>query len=273
MTKVRSMILSALFVLLAGAAGNPALAGQEVILYSYYLEAPYITGEKSGLNHDLARYLNEKADGRYQFTVKVLPRKRIDRLIKHGVSMVLPWATPEWFRNLDGQSGVWSKPYLNGASVIVTNQNDPMVYKGPASVKPRTVQGVVGYRYPGVDDLVSQGLLRRQNLESYDHVFKLLAARAGNCTVVSQLTARYLIKELDLDGKVRLAEGYHSTFKRHFLILNHSGELTAFLDATIDGMASDDAWRKLMRNYGLEELIHRDKADSPKQPAKIAHRF
>jgi len=273
MTKVRFMIFSALFALIAVAAGNPTLAAQEVVLYSYYLEAPYITGEKRGLNHDLARYLNDKAEGRYHFTVKVLPRKRVDRLIERGASMVVPWAAPEWFKDLKTESIAWSKPYLKGAAVVVTNQNDPLVYKGPHSVKPRTLQGVVGYRYPGVDDLVSRGLVRRQDLESYGHVLKLLAARPGNCTVVSQLTARYLIKELSLEGKVRLAEGYHSTFKRHFLIVNHSDEMTAFLDAAVEGMAADDAWRRLMRNYGLEELIHRDKAHGAPQPAKIAQRF
>jgi len=273
MTKVRFMIFSALFALATVAAGKPVLAAQEVILYSYYLEAPYITGEKRGLNHDLAQYLNEKADGRYRFTVKILPRKRVDRLIERGAPMVVPWAAPEWFKDLKTESITWSKPYLQGAAVVVTNQNDPLVYKNPASVKPRTVQGVVGYHYPGVDDLVNRGLLRRHDLESYDHVFKLLAARAGHCTVVSQLTARYLIKELGLEGKVRLAEGYHSTFKRHFLIVNHSDEMTAFLDATIDEMAVDDAWRRLMRNYGLEELIHHDKAHGALRPAKIAQRF
>jgi len=241
--------------LLAFMGTSPLKAGEPVKLYTYYLEAPYVTGEGQGLTYDLADYLNKRAKGRYQFIVELLPRKRLDRLINKGVPMVVPWANRAWFALPEKIKFHWSKPYLKGANLVITNAGDELIYRGPEALEGCSLAGVSGHKYAGVDALVAAKKLKRQDYLSYETVLRLLSVRRGHCTIISSVTANFLIKEMKLKGRVKIAKGHHSTFTRHFLLARQQEGVTAFLNLATRSMVTDPKWHVILSHYGLDSLV------------------
>jgi len=237
--------------------GSTSHASEPITLYSYYLDPPFEMGNGQGLNHELAAYLNSRANGRFLFEAKTLPRKRLDRRVKRGDPVVLPWANPDWFPNLKDIEHRWSSPYIRGASMVVAHASDKREFQTPESLKGCTLAGVVGFYYPGFDELVAKKQIKRLDFPTYDEVFRVIAARPGNCTMASAITTTYMIRAMGLEGKVRILDDDFDTFTRRFLLINQPPHVLDFLNETAKAMARDNAWQKVLTRYGLRNIADR----------------
>lgn|GEM_PF-1852850 len=229
-------------------------ASEPITLVSYYLEPPYELGNGKGLTHELAAYLNQRADGRLHFEAKALPRKRLDRQIEKGESLIIPWANPDWFPKLTGGDHRWSSPYIQGASMVIANASDKREFRSPESLKGCILTGVVGFYYPGLDELVAKNEIERRDFLTYGEVFRIISARPGNCTMASTITTKYLIRAMALERKVRILDDDFDTFSRRFLLVNQPSHVQDFLNETAEVMAQDGEWLKVLNRYGLRDL-------------------
>ncbi len=233
-----------------------AWAGEKISLNSYYFEPPYVTGIDKGLNYDLASYLTQISGGQYHFAAEVIPRKRLDRkLAANCDSMVVPWANRRWFSMADRKDYFWSNAYQKGASVIVTNISQPLhQYKGVESTLHLTLLGNLGHHYKGFDEHVKAGKLIRKDYPHYGTILNAIAHRPGIFTVISLTLTRYLTNKLGLEGKLSIAQPYHSVFTRHFLTCQKPSELNLFISKATKRMRTDPQWLKILGKYGLTDL-------------------
>ena len=73
-------------VLVALLGSSVAQAAEEITLYTYHNHPPFITQPGVGLSHDLVALLNRKADGAFHFSLKVVPRARLNAMLKQWVN-------------------------------------------------------------------------------------------------------------------------------------------------------------------------------------------
>ena len=256
---IKKVAASALLVILL-VASPKAFALEEVSLFTYYFEPPFFLAEadgtepKSGLTFDLARLLNRYGKDRYHFNVVALPRKRLDQRLDEGQTAVLPWANANWFKSADRKEFYWSPPYMTGASVLLTNVDEAVVYKGPKSVEHLTLIGVLGHRYANFQEPIAQGRIVRIDHNDYRMILKTLSVRKGVFTITSLINARYLLSSLGLENRVAVVEPFNSTFNRSFLVANTSSELRAFFEDLAPRLARDPQWREILAKYGLQDL-------------------
>ncbi|WP_163830846.1 hypothetical protein [Spartinivicinus ruber] len=137
------------------------LAKPEVVsLYTYHNHPPFINGIDDGLTYDLVNLLNIESKGKYLFTLKVLPRKRLDKKIVNDGSWTVVWANPEWFNDHYKTKYRWLS-ILEDASTVISRVEDSIEYKGPQSLKGLTFGAMAGHKYLGIDELVRKGEIKR----------------------------------------------------------------------------------------------------------------
>jgi len=231
-----------------------AQAKEAIPLYTYYFEAPFILGDNKGLTHDLVGYLNSQDDSPYHFEVQLLPRKRLDILLDDGVDGVLPFANPDWFKNAKRSSFHWTGPIMSGANTVITNISDALTYEGPDSLTHLTLIGSLGRRYKGFEQLVETKKLERIDMPRYNDVYAIIGERPGFFTVSSQAIAQYLIRQLKLKGKVHVAQPFHSSYQRHFLVSGQDETLKNYMTKLSKKLAADPKWHAILSAYGLENL-------------------
>lgn len=252
--RVRFWCVLCAWLVTFGAGNSASAALQHVDIQSYYAEPPFVISPDHGLSYDLVQYLNDHAHGAFDFTLVIEPRKRLDRSIERGEPVVVPWASPNWFRNAVGSLVQWTQPFVWGASVIVTNPAEPVVYEGPQSLVKLSLAGVTGHQYYAIDSFVKDGRIKRQDMNNYEDVFRLIANRPGHFSVSSIILARYLTKEMQLDGKIAFAQPYHQKFTRSFLVQHSDPAVFEFLNDVAGKMQTDPKWHEILARYGLGDL-------------------
>lgn len=124
---------------------GPALAGvplavgasiQTLPLYAYHLKPPYLSDlqRREGLYFDFAEMLSLRAPG-LRFRTEYLPRRRLDQELAAGrLDGLVLGVHPTWFRDPERRIHLWSPPFMHDADVVVSRQEQPVIYTGPASL-------------------------------------------------------------------------------------------------------------------------------------------
>lgn len=76
-------------------------AAEPVTVWAYQPSPPFASGQSPGLSETLVQLLNEHPtnQGRYEFRLTQLPRKRLDARLAANEPGILLWATPGSFPN------------------------------------------------------------------------------------------------------------------------------------------------------------------------------
>lgn len=98
----------------------------EIELYSYHDFPPFVTGDAAGLTYDLADYLAQKSNQKYQFKVRIYPRKRLDSLLNTNSDLIVPWVSPAWFGENADTKFKWSSAMLSDGNSYISPISAPL---------------------------------------------------------------------------------------------------------------------------------------------------
>lgn len=242
--------LLAIALLLAAA---PAGAGPAVKAYNSYRGAPYDEG-KSGLAHELVRYVNRKLEGRYTLQLVTLPRRELNQLMEApgGFEGVALFLSPLFVGDRPQKRFHWSPAFLDDSNAIVSRIDNPVRYAGPASLAGLRFAGVYGNRYPGIDEYVGRGLQRSNAPDAMSNLRKLVEGQA-DFTVMPLSSFRYLRRQMDREqlplGQLHVGDKAFNQFGRHFVLARGAGALAAELDRIAAAMPCDREWRRIVQRY------------------------
>ncbi len=228
---------------------NSEVDERTIRIYSYQNMPPFITGSQQGLTYELADYLNEKLKGLFKFIVFRLPRNRADRLVEKGAKGLVPWTSPGWHGDPDEKQYKWTPGYTKDSNCIVSSSSNPFEYDGPSSMKGKTMGGLIGYYYMGLDDLSNKGEFKRVDVSNVRENISRLTTNRIDTALVTESTARFLVKEQNLTSKIHFSTKHHQEFFYQMLSIANSDELNSELDKVAKNMMSDQGWLTRLAKY------------------------
>ena len=248
-TLIRTLLFAAfIFSALVLFFSKPSLAA-EYDLYSYHNVPPFITSPTTGLSYDLVEYLNNKGEGRYRFKLNIVPRKRLDNILKENDAIIVPWVSPDWFGKDARSRYDWTAPIISDGNVYMSLSERAIEIANLNDLQGMVLGGVLGHRYSGLDDEVAKGAFTRINATNEQNLIRMIAGGRADIGVMAESAARYLVWEEGLVDKIYLASNKHSVFARRLLLSGTPSDLHLFLDGVITGMRSDPKWSTTIARY------------------------
>lgn len=228
-------------------------AGEKTLvpIYVYHLKPPYILNieNETGLYYDFSRYLSLKSE-KYEFHTLYLPRKRVDIYLKKGIlNGILLGVNPIWFKDKARKKYLWTSPIFHDQDEVVSLAAAPFEYLGPKSLINKSLGGVLGFYYFGIDPLVSQGKIRRANAHSEESVLKMILSNRVDVGIVSHSTFRYLSIKGNWEGKFHLSLKPHDVFTRNILIPHKDKAIYDHIEPLLINIKDDPDWQLILKQY------------------------
>ena len=247
-----------LLVLLMGLAFLlPAAAQRPVTVWTYHVTPPFIVDRDSnaGLSSDLVALLNRHADnaGRFQFTLSVLPRRRLDLELQQGAAGMVLWVVPAFFDRADVTRVSWTRPLLQDQQDFVSRSARPFEYQGLESLRGRLLGTVLGHRYGPIQAEMEQGTVLREDVPSDEqNLRKLLAGRVDQI-LIARSTTLYFVRQMKLEGRLHVSSVPLQRYARQVLLSSSlDPAAAAFVERVVAGLDRDPEWRRLLAKYALE---------------------
>jgi polar amino acid transport system substrate-binding protein len=238
-------------VFLFAVPGKSAGSEQIVTLSTYHNFPPFITSDGSGLTYDLADYLTDRSD-KFVFKVQLLPRKRLDAMLEKQ-DVIVPWVTPVWFGKDAKERFTWSGSLFEDGSVYVWNSQTDKEFSEPGDLVGHLLGGIRGYRYVGVDQLVENGQIRRQDVATEMQLLQMITRRRIDVGIAPASGTRYIINQERWAGKFKIAA--HHKYRRSFLLKTEDTELKDFIISEVSNVHDSDDWIYILNRYGISHSL------------------
>ncbi len=234
-----------------------SINAEDFILYSYHKVPPFVTNNTTGLTYDLAQQLERMSQGKHRFTVRLVPRKRLNELMTKQ-KVIVPWVTPVWFKGQGSDSFAWSAPIMIDSSVYIWRSDNPHNYRKPNDLIGTRLGGIRGYKYKGVDDLVKKQQVVRTDTSSEWQVMQMVMSNRVDVAIIPEAGACNLIRKHKLYGKFKISQ--HHSFTRKLMITGNSDR---HLLSYMNNLENDQAWETRLAGYGarITPLGKRDESN------------
>jgi ABC-type amino acid transport substrate-binding protein len=229
---------------LLAACALPLVAGELVVVVDTGTEMPLAKLEHQNLVDGIHKDVGEAIAGTLgrRAVFRLLPRKRITQALVAGEADMICLYVPEWLPGpLD-----WSRPFFPLAEVIISNRTA----RRPLSLKElagQRIGTVLGYRHPGLDDVLGTGFVREDSASSELNLRKLAAGRIDYAIT----SAIYLDYRLQLnDPPLQLHEPLLVKTYRLQCAVSRRGRVgVADIDLAIARIVKDNALARILGRY------------------------
>ncbi len=229
-------------LILAMILGLSAFAKDKIIVYTYHNHAPFITIKNHGLSFDLIQLLNEKTSEAYEFELKVVPRGRLNYILKPWIQgncqkktkkcnpnfMVL-WVNHKWGFGKDALSNFTWIPLFEDSNVIVSSKSNKVEYQKPEDLIGKKLAGVSGHKYLGIDDLVKEGKINRINGNSELENLQVVLASRVDVTLLPKSAFNYYQMINKNFRSLYLSKMPHQKYMRNIMTSVENKKLINFL--------------------------------------------
>jgi len=230
------------------ASANARAKPELVKLWTYYNFNPFLESkENQGLIIDLATMLTQRSQGRFNFVVSYLPRKRVGMLLSSNQLGAVALVNPQWFPD----TLMSSSPLLRGSDIIISSKHQIINDISESNVKNQKFIGVVGHFYPA---LVDVEIAHRQNAASITSLFKLVAKQRGDFAIVPSLVAAYHQQHDEYAAQLHYGPPLHLPYTRNLVMSKQHGGLKKFVDNVLSSVDGKLQWRAILERYHLTKL-------------------
>ncbi|WP_419901254.1 hypothetical protein [Kiloniella sp.] len=248
---LRHLIAVALLIGMIFSCTTNQSRAAEYQVYTYHNVPPFVTAVNTGLSYDLLRYLNQHGEGRYTFKLNIVPRKRLDALLKTNSDIIVPWASPDWFGKDARTKYAWTAPLMSDGNVYISQKQSPIDVKGTNDLQDLVLGGILGHHYSNLDDEVALGRISRMNARNERSLVRIVAGGRVDVGIIAESAARYLVWEEKLEGQIYFSADNHSVYVRRIMLSGYLPRVHTFLDKLITQMSVDPEWLSIMSSYQL----------------------
>lgn len=232
-------IISALFLLTL----TSLLAQKEITVYTYHKHAPFIVDYNYGLTYEVIDSLNANAKGKYLFKLKTVPRSRLNYILKPWINKqcittkecnkdwIILWVNQKWGFGKDSKTNFLWTPLLDDSNVIVSSSESKVEYESPSSLIGKSLIGVSGHKYVGIDDLVKEGKIKRINGVSEVENLHVIQAKRADVTLLPYSAYKYYINQNKEFDKLYVANTPHQKYMRNIMTNIKNKELNEYLNS------------------------------------------
>lgn len=243
------------FATLALGATLAAGAATEVPVYNTYLGPPFLDAQ-GGLARELVTELNRRLGGEYILRLENLPRARLTRdiLSKEPFRGVVVLLNPRFINDAERSKYLWSEPLFVDRNVLVFNRPPPAL--DAKELRGLRFGGVMDSRYRGIDDLVGQGVVVRE--DAPNELASLRKLADGRVDFVHMNRPMFLAHLGHMDPKE--AQKLHAVpapwlpeFTRHIMVGTAEPVLAQRLFAIVRELKNDAAWKRTLEKYQIRD--------------------
>ncbi|MCW8915281.1 MAG: transporter substrate-binding domain-containing protein [Magnetovibrio sp.] len=229
-----------------------AWSAQEVPFLTYHNAPPFIVDadKQEGLTYDLARLLSDRSNGKYQFVVSLLPRKRLNIFIEKLNTCVVPWVNPAWFQDKKMNKYSWTDGFMKDSNSVISHAAKPVEYSDPESLVGMNVIGLQGGQLVNLTELIKTKKIKKVEVRSYFQALKMIAAKRGDAAIIPTSAAKHLIFQHRMKNTFHFSSTRHTQYERRFLVRGDPGILI-FLQKQISFLKTSPAWQAKFAKYGL----------------------
>ena len=241
----------ALIVFIVFSSAANALERQVITLYAYHLKPPFIVdiANEKGLYYDLASYLNARQK-KYEFHTVFLPRKRLDRyLANNKLDGLVIGVSPVWFNDKSETRYLWSDSFYKDRDLVISSAQKPIDYQYPNSLLNTRIAGVRGFKYFGIDPLVTSGKIVREDTVGEYEVVEMVLKNRSDAGIVSESTLLYLNARNNWQGLLYYASTPHDQYKRRILIPQEFSDVLNTINPLVKNIKTDSLWLNYLEKY------------------------
>lgn len=223
---------------------------ETVNVYTSANFAPLMLGDGRGVYPDLVAHLNRQKIDKLTFTLRYMPRKRLQVKLEEGtLDGIVIGMMPEWLADPQHTKYLWTVPFANDRFALVSLASKPINPEAPATLAGRSIGTTIGYVYPGLDDWFAKSrLVRGTGVSDEKNIEKLLLGRV-DCVLVAESMARYFIRTHQLHNKLRVFPMPGPGTERRFMVQKNQAALFDKLAPAIARLKTDSAWQKTAAGY------------------------
>lgn len=223
---------------------------ETIDLFTYHNHPPFVTEPGRGLTFDLAQELTKLAQGRYAFTVRVLPRSRLNLQLAPWIqnrcdqpkascqnNWTVLWVNQAWgFGSAPEKNYRWVELFQD-SNAIISLQEHQVDYKNPQSLIGYRFGGMRGHSYMGMETLFKEGKINRiDGNDERQNIFTLLMKRLDVILLPTSTIRYFLTKDKEISKfaqKIYIAPEKHQTYSRNFMVPLPRTDLEQFYKTAI----------------------------------------
>ena len=223
-----------------------------VIAYTYHLKPPNIIDEKmkSGLYFDLLSLIS---DDEIEYRLAYMPRKRINKLLERGnLEGVIIGVSPHWFSDSRQSKYLWTSAFIEDRDEIISHIDTSFEFRID-TLSDKTMAGVRGLFYVGLNKAVVSGRLERFDTESAEQIIDMVYHQRVDFGVVSRSTLEYLHEKTKYIDSLYISTIPHESYLRHVLVPKHLSPVAAHVNKRLGSQLKTEAWQRMMSQYSLNK--------------------
>lgn len=235
-----------------------ALEQPQINVYGYHSAPPFVTNSqsKTGLSYEMVRYLNRMANGKLHFHYRQIDRAALNQLLANDQPAIVLWATHMGFGGNHDTQYLWSPALFNDSEVIVVSRESPLIIRSLSDLEGKVLAARDGYRYDGIDKMVSAGHVTRINSSSDKLNLERVIKAQAHFSVISKSSLLYFSRQSPLVEKLKLAPFVvHKNQQRHLLVTHHYSQYFAELNGYLEKLSTQTGWVSHAKLYGLQPLL------------------
>ena len=218
------------------------LAKQNIKVYSYHNHPPFIKEDKTGKSHEIIKFLNDQSDI-YSFSLHLVPRKRFNAIIRPWINnncnmkkqcdskWIVLWVNEKWgFGNKAKETFFWTNIFED-SNLIVSRKDKYINYSKISDLINKTIAGVNGHIYVGIDKLVKQNKINRINGKNTLDNLHLLLLNRVDATIIPKSTYLYYKNIHGSFNQLKASTIPQQRYVRNIMTNNKNPKLVKFLNS------------------------------------------
>ncbi|GGO67352.1 substrate-binding periplasmic protein [Bowmanella pacifica] len=225
------------------------------VIYTYHADPPfYLPEQPTDLSRAWVTRFNQ-FQSEVHLQVKHIARAQLNGLIESGQSYLVLWANPLFFQSKD-PALLASEAIFWDADILVSRVDNPVEYHHPTDLTGLRLGGRQGFYYRGINELVAQEKLTRQDaVDDYQNYQRLLNKQID--AFIMQRSAFCYWQGNGLNAALLyVAEEPHDAYSRHVLASVDNQDVLSAINAFIRAEKADPQWRALLMKWGVEGLMN-----------------
>uniref|UniRef100_A0A486XVP6 ABC-type amino acid transport/signal transduction systems, periplasmic component/domain n=1 Tax=Rheinheimera sp. BAL341 TaxID=1708203 RepID=A0A486XVP6_9GAMM len=146
----------------------------------------------------------------------------------------------------------FSKPILRDSDVFISMKKNAVSDLTPDGLKGKTLLGVQGYRYVGLEKALANGNLLRVDTLQEEHVLDMLRLGRGDFAIISLSTLNYRFLQGEDKSLFYIADEPHESINRSLMFSSTDLALQQELLELVASMQNDPQWLALLAKYNLD---------------------
>lgn len=229
---------------------STSFAAQHIDLYAYHAAPPFLVNPDTGtgLNSDMVKALQPLVGASYQLHLKQVARTELNQRLAQGLPTIVLWTHPSWYGD-DARRYLWVGPLFGDRDVLVSLATDKWQ---PFPTDGYTLGAIKGYSYPGLNEKVAAGQMKRLDAVSDKENLLKLLDHSVDAIMITRSSFLYFAKQPQYVGKFHVVGQPYEDYHRQVLLSGHYKEFAPVLSEALKQLENSTVWQERLELYGLK---------------------